>query len=122
MAFDDVTQIVEEELGVRISRAFARFDERPVGAGSLAQVHRAALRDGREVVVKVQRPGIREQVMFDLDALAGLINFAQEHIDAGRRLALHDMFEDFRRTMLCELGLRSGSAEPAAHRPRHAAR
>jgi predicted unusual protein kinase regulating ubiquinone biosynthesis (AarF/ABC1/UbiB family) len=102
-AFEEVQRIVEEELSVRISSAYSRFDERPLGAGSLAQVHRAALRDGREVVVKIQRPGIREQVIFDLEALAGLIEFAQQHIDAARQLAMRDTFEDFRRTMLREL-------------------
>ncbi|MGC9986595.1 MAG: AarF/UbiB family protein [Polyangia bacterium] len=58
------------ELGVRISKAFSRFDTEPMAAASLGQVHRAALRDGRPVVVvKVQRPNIRQQIADDFEVL-----------------------------------------------------
>lgn len=67
--FEEVQKIVEEELGVKISKAFSAFDEEPEAAASLGQVHRAALRDGRLVAVKVQRPGIIEQVAGDLETL-----------------------------------------------------
>src|SRR5947207_7331424 len=68
--FADVEAIITEELGVRISKAFLTFDEEPFAAASLGQVHRAVLRDGKPVVVKVQRPDIKRQVIGDLDALA----------------------------------------------------
>ena len=61
-SYADVERIVQEELGVRISKAFEAFESTPLAAASLGQVHRAVLRDGREVVVKVQRPNVREQV------------------------------------------------------------
>ena len=69
--YSEVEKIVSSELSVRISKAFASFDREPLAAASLGQVHRAMLRDGREVAVKVQRPGIREQVVEDLDAFGG---------------------------------------------------
>jgi ubiquinone biosynthesis protein len=68
-SFADVERIVESELGVRISKAFLEFESVPIAAASLGQVHRARLRDGRAVAVKVQRPDIRERVLEDLEAL-----------------------------------------------------
>src|SRR5215467_16135090 len=64
--YEDVERIVSGELGVRISKAFADFDPVPLAAASLSQVHRAWMRDGRAVVVKVQRPDIRELIVGDL--------------------------------------------------------
>ena len=87
--FADVERIVEEELGVRLSKAFADFDETPLAAASLGQVHRAVLRDGREVAVKVQRPDVREQVLQDLDALDEVAALLERFstVDAQRRRA-----------------------------------
>src|SRR5215212_1517060 len=67
--YADVERIVQEEIGVRLSKAFDAFDAAPIAAASLGQVHRAVLRGGREVAVKIQRPDIRERVLKDLDAL-----------------------------------------------------
>src|SRR6185295_16361123 len=67
--YADVERIVQEELGVRLSKAFSEFETVPIAAASLGQVHRATLRDGREVAVKVQRPGIRNQIAEDLEIL-----------------------------------------------------
>jgi predicted unusual protein kinase regulating ubiquinone biosynthesis (AarF/ABC1/UbiB family) len=67
-AYDDVEKTVRDELGVRVSHAFVEFDRLPLAAASLGQVHRAVLRGGREVAVKVQRPGIRDQIEKDLSA------------------------------------------------------
>jgi len=102
-AFEEVERIIEEELGVRLSRAFASFESKPLASASLGQVHRATLRDGREVVVKVQRPGIRERVADDMEALAELAEFADNHTEAGRRYGFGELLEQFRRSLSAEL-------------------
>lgn len=104
--FEEAAQIIEEELGVRISKAFAELDPAPLAAASLGQVHRGRLRDGRPVVVKVQRPGIRKRILEDLDALGELADFADEHTETGRRYAFGDILDQFRKTILRELDYR----------------
>ena len=109
-AFDDVARIVRHELGVRISNAFSYFDERPIAAASLGQVHRAEMRDGRPVVVKVQRPNVRERVLDDMDAIEELAALADNHTNAGRRLGFTDMVGEFRKSLLDELDYRREAA------------
>ncbi|HZT61236.1 MAG TPA: AarF/UbiB family protein [Pyrinomonadaceae bacterium] len=105
-SFAEVEQIVGSELGVRISKAFSRFDSQPIAAASLGQVHRAALRDGREVVVKVQRPGIREEMSKDLDVLGEIADFLDSHTEAGRKFEFSSFLEEFRKSLLHELDYR----------------
>jgi ubiquinone biosynthesis protein len=104
--FSDVELIVQEELGVRMSRLFSEFDDKPIAAASLGQVHHARLRDGREVAVKVQRPGIRQQLADDLEVLGELTDFFDAHSDNARRYAVRDAFEQFRRALIAELDYR----------------
>ena len=104
--YDDVRRIVEDELGVRVSTAFDSFDEKPLAAASLGQVHRAVLRSGREVAVKVQRPNIRRQIIDDLDSLVELASVVDKRTDVGRRYGFEAMVDEFRRTMLAELDYR----------------
>src|SRR5258706_11300978 len=68
-AFAEVEQIVSSEFGCRISKLLAEFDREPAAAASLAQVHRARMRDGRLVVGKIQRPGVRAIIVKDREAL-----------------------------------------------------
>ena len=101
--YAEVEEIVTSELGVRISKAFSSFDQQPIAAASLGQVHRAALRDGRRVVVKVQRPDIARQVAEDFEVLAQIADFLDAHTDFGRRYRLLDMLEEFRMALKHEL-------------------
>jgi ubiquinone biosynthesis protein len=104
--YADVERIVTAELGARMSRLFLDFDPEPTAAASLGQVHRATLRDGRAVVVKVQRPEIRTRIAEDLDALAEIVEFAADHTELGQRFALTETFDEFRKTLLRELDYR----------------
>jgi predicted unusual protein kinase regulating ubiquinone biosynthesis (AarF/ABC1/UbiB family) len=101
--YEEVERIVSGELGVRISKAFADFDPKPLAAASLAQVHRAEMRDGRSVVVKVQRPNIREQIFDDLESLLEIAQFLDAHTEVGRRYDFVNMLQSLRRSLLREL-------------------
>lgn len=102
-SFADVERIVEEELGVRISKAFETFESTPLAAASLGQVHRAVLRDGREVVVKVQRPNVREQVRKDLEVFTEIAHELEKHTDIGRKMSLVGAIEQAKIVMFSEL-------------------
>src|SRR5689334_4877700 len=104
--FDEVERIVTSELGVRTSKAFAHFEPVPLAAASLGQVHRATLRDGRAVVVKVQRPDIRERMLEDFEALEDIAEFLDRHTELGQRYEFCQLLEQFRRSLLQELDYR----------------
>lgn len=114
--FDDVERIVRTELGARLSRIFVEFDEHPIAAASLGQVHRAILRGGREAAVKVQRPNIREQMSADLEILGELVEFFDAHSKNVRRYAVSDAFEQFRTTLVAELDYQREAANLVALR------
>ena len=104
--FAEVERIVNEELGVRISKAFAELEATPLAAASVGQVHRAILRDGRAVAVKVQRPGIREQIVEDLAAFTEIAQLLDRHAESGRLYQFEKMVDEFRKTLLRELDYR----------------
>jgi predicted unusual protein kinase regulating ubiquinone biosynthesis (AarF/ABC1/UbiB family) len=104
--YADVERIVQEELQVRLSKAFEAFDQEPIAAASLGQVHRAVMRGGREVAVKVQRPNVRERVLRDLDALDEAARLLERFSPTTRALDAKGILEEFRRTILCELDYR----------------
>jgi ubiquinone biosynthesis protein len=101
--YEEVERIVSGELGVRMSKAFADFDPAPLAAASLSQVHRAYMRDGRAVVVKVQRPDIRDLIVGDLEALGEIAHFLDQHTELGRRYEFDNMLVNLRKSLLREL-------------------
>jgi len=105
--FTEVRRVVEECFGAPLESLFASFDPKPLGCASLAQVHRATLPDGCPVAVKVQRPGVLEQVRADLDAIASLAGRADRMTDLGRRVHFSDWVHEFRKTLLAELDYRA---------------
>jgi ubiquinone biosynthesis protein len=106
-SFAEVERIVEAELGVRLSKGFGLFEAEPIAAASLGQVHRAALRDGRLVAVKVQRPDIDKRVTEDLETLEELAEFVDNHGGMEARVDFSEMMAEFRKATLAELDYRN---------------
>lgn len=104
--FDEVEKIVTAEIGVRLSKAFSDFEIEPMASASLGQVHKARLRDGRAVAVKVQRPNIREQMVEDLDALEEIAEFMDKHTEVGRRYEFMRILDELRKSLMRELDYR----------------
>lgn len=96
---------IQQSLKADINTLFARFDEQPLAAASIAQVHTAALHDGREVVVKVTRPDIRQQILQDFEILEWLGAALEKRLEAARALHLSEIIQDYRQIILNELDL-----------------
>lgn len=96
---------IEQSLKANISTIFARFDEQPLAAASIAQVHTAALHDGREVVVKVTRPDIRSQILQDFEILQWLGTSLEKRLEAARAVHLSEIIQNYRQVILNELDL-----------------
>lgn len=103
---NDVAKMrIQESLKADVNTLFARFDVQPLAAASIAQVHTAALHDGREVVVKVTRPNIRQQILQDFEILSWLGDFLEKRLEAARALHLSEIIQDYRQIILNELDL-----------------
>jgi predicted unusual protein kinase regulating ubiquinone biosynthesis (AarF/ABC1/UbiB family) len=102
-SFEEAERVIQEDLGVRISKAFPTFEVEPMAAASLGQVHRATLRDGRPVAVKVQRPNIRDGLAADLATMEDIAGFLDQHTAAGEQFEFVQMVAEFRRTLAQEL-------------------
>ena len=100
---EQVHEIIVDELGAETDELFATFDEEPLAAASLAQVHRATLEDGQEVVVKVQRPDIVNQVMSDIGILLNGSRAVENRADWARDQGLTDLIDEFGKNIVLEL-------------------
>lgn len=109
-SFAEVERIIEDEFGMRLSKAFKSFEAEPMAAASLGQVHRAQLRDGRDVAVKVQRPNIREGIAEDLAIMDDIAGFLDRHTSAGPQFDFTLMVHEFRRALMQELDYRREAA------------
>ena len=116
MDFEQVEKTIEEELGARIGKLFESFEEEPLGSASLGQVHAALLRDGRSVVVKVQRPNMREQLSEEIEFFRELANFLSEHTAAGSRIDLVGVVQQLERALADELDYRTEARNMATFR------
>jgi len=102
-SFEQVRQILEEELGSPLAEVFASFDEEAIAAASIGQVHRAKLRTGEAVAVKVQRPRIKAMIETDLEILLDLATLAEHRMERMERLQLRDVVEEFAKSLRNEL-------------------
>jgi ubiquinone biosynthesis protein len=111
--FAHVRAVVESELGLTIEQVFAEFDEQPIAAASIGQVHRARLPDGQEVVVKVQRPDAERQISADIQLLYQAAKVARERIQRLQFIDLVETVDEFARTIRRELdyGIEARNAE-----------
>ncbi|TVZ28338.1 putative unusual protein kinase regulating ubiquinone biosynthesis (AarF/ABC1/UbiB family) [Gillisia sp. Hel_I_86] len=98
-----VQEIVEEEIGTKISKAFSSFDEGPLASASIGQVHKVTLRSGKPVAVKIRRPGIRKQFLADLDTLKEMADFAVKHTEVAKKYAFDNVLAELRHILLQEL-------------------
>lgn len=99
---DEAIAMIEAELGRSLDDVFARFDAEPLAAGSIAQVHRAKLHSGEEVVVKLQRPGVEDQIRTDVEILGTLSRIVQDRLRP-EVINVVDFVDEFRRYIMSEL-------------------
>ncbi|MGM0443597.1 MAG: ABC1 kinase family protein [Fibrobacterota bacterium] len=100
---EDARKIIEEELRAPVGQNFSFFNETPVAAGSVSQIHRARLRDGSDVVIKVQRPGIEKKMEVDLEILYNLADLLRKHNERYSHHNPQHIVEEFARTISREL-------------------
>ena len=103
VSVESVKTQIQKELGKPVGELFAFFDEKPLAAASIAQVHRAKLFDGREVVVKVQRPGIEEKIRIDLEILGHIARLLVKYISESKFYDPVGQVEEVKKTILKEL-------------------
>ena len=100
---EDVERVVQGELGLTIEQAFLDFDEQPIAAASIGQVHRATLPNDVQVVVKVQRPNAARQIESDLRLMASAARVARERVRQLDFIDAEELVEEFGRSIRLEL-------------------
>jgi len=105
--------IVERAYGRPVTEVFEQFDETPLAAASIAQVHVAQLRSGEDVVVKVIRPGVREKIERDLEVMHVIARLARDYAREGHRLRPVEVVREYEKTILDELDLMREAANAA---------
>jgi ubiquinone biosynthesis protein len=112
--YELAAQTIEEELGQPVERLFVEFEQIPMAAASIGQVHRAVLPNGNRVAVKVQRPGAPRQIEADLSLLHQAARIAKERVRALDFIDTHELVEEFARAIRQELDYRLEGRNAAA--------
>jgi len=110
---EQAVAILDAAYGKPVGEVFARFDVEPFAAASIAQVHTAALDDGTEVIVKLLRPGVREQIERDLDVLFAIAGLADRYWENSKRLRPLEVVAEYEKTVIDELDLMREGANTA---------
>lgn len=100
---EGIQALVEEELGRPVSEIFSEFESKPLAAASIAQVHRATLKDGRKVVLKIQRPNLERVIETDLAILKWLAAAAEENLPELRRYSPSGLVSEFEKSLMKEI-------------------
>lgn len=106
-SFEQAKEIVEKELKTSLDQLFFSFDKAPIASASLSQVHRAKTREGDEVVVKIQRPGIKPIIDTDMEILADLANLLERHIPESRQYDPKGMVDELSKTFRREVDFKN---------------
>ncbi len=110
---EQAVAIIEGAYGESVDNVFERFDVEPLAAASIAQVHTAKLKAGNEVIVKVLRPGVQEQIESDLAVMRVLAGLADRYWEHGKRLRPLEIVDEYEHTILDELDLMREAANTA---------
>ena len=110
---DQAVRIIEDAYGKSVEEVFERFDREPLAAASIAQVHTAKIANGAEVIVKILRPGVEEQIEQDLDVLRWIAHLAAKYWEHGKRLRPLEVVSEYERTVIDELDLMREAANTA---------
>ena len=110
---EQAVAIVESAYGESVDSVFERFDKKPLAAASIAQVHTAKLKTGHEVIVKVLRPGVQDQIEGDLAVLRVIAGLADRYWEHGKRLRPLEIVDEYEHTILDELDLMREAANAA---------
>ena len=102
VSFLEIREVVEQEFKKPVGEIFAEFDSVPLASASIAQVHRAVLKDGKKVAVKVQKPGVEEKVISDLEILFYLANLA-DRLTSFAPLTFSEMVTEFQKSLMREI-------------------